>query len=169
MAVIRLFFSREVMDEAATSTPANYAVSGGVTVSAASRISGKVVELTTSELATGTTYTVTVSNIRDRNGRPISSEHTVASFVGAFGVGPRLLSATSLNATTVRLIFNEAMNQTDLETEGNYAFAGPAAITAGTATYVNATTVDITISGEMLTGTANYTVTVSGADRKSVV
>ncbi len=62
---IQVKFSKPVADTAAT--VANFAVSGGITVTNAVLDAGKrVVTLTTSELLPATNYTLTVNNIQDR-------------------------------------------------------------------------------------------------------
>lgn len=67
---VRLTFS-EAVNVSDAQTSGNYSVSGGVTVSAAAVVTGSPVaqsqvDLTLSGLANGTTYTVTVINVRDQ-------------------------------------------------------------------------------------------------------
>jgi hypothetical protein len=73
-----------------------------------------------------------------------------------------VVSAASLNANTVEVTFDMNMSDVGLTTAGNYVFAGPAAITASGVTKISPTHVHVAITGEMLTGVDNYTVTVSG-------
>ena len=61
----------EAVDAVNSVALANYAISGGVTVSAASlSTNGKLVTLTTSALTVGSSYTVTVNNVTDRAASP---------------------------------------------------------------------------------------------------
>ncbi|MHB9005888.1 MAG: lamin tail domain-containing protein [Limisphaerales bacterium] len=67
---VELTFSEAVAAPSAT-TPANYQLSGGVTVSAVTfGASPNLVRLTTSALTFGTTYTLRVSHVRDRAQTP---------------------------------------------------------------------------------------------------
>ncbi len=45
--------------------PSNYAISGGITVASVVTVSSTVVDLTTSTMTSGATYTLTVSNVED--------------------------------------------------------------------------------------------------------
>lgn len=74
---------------------------------------------------------------------------------------PQVSSAVSINSTTVVVTFNKNMSDVGLTTPGNYVFVGPAAITATIVTKLSPLIVSVTITGEMRTGTGNYTVTVS--------
>lgn len=69
---VRIWFS-ESLNQASAETVANYQISGGLTVSAAKlaaapgQAGDNIVELTTSAQAPGTTYTVTVNNVKDQS------------------------------------------------------------------------------------------------------
>jgi len=72
---VEVTFTKPV-DDTTAANPANYAVDGGLTVSAAQLDATKrIVTLTTSTLAFGTTYTVTVNGVKDR----IAAPNTIAA------------------------------------------------------------------------------------------
>ena len=67
---VRLIFSEPMAAPGATN-PANYRINGGASVTAAAfGADGQTVLLTTSLLAFGTSYTVTVNNVTDRSSTP---------------------------------------------------------------------------------------------------
>lgn len=84
--IIQIGFSEPVEVTSATNV-ANYAISGGVTASAASLSSdGRQVTLTTSALTIGLSHTVTVNNVTDRSGvqNVIASNSTTTFTVTPF-------------------------------------------------------------------------------------
>jgi len=74
---IDVAFSKEVASASAT-TLTNYAVSGGVSISAATLVNSTTVRLSTSALSAGASYTVTVSNVQDTAGQTIVSGSTAS-------------------------------------------------------------------------------------------
>jgi len=140
--------------------PANYAFTSGTghSLTAASvalvQADPTIVDIDISEpeMTGGATYRVTVSNIE--------LNLNYADFTG-IGVKPQVSSAAAVDASTVEVTFDSDMDDTGLTTPGNYIFAGPVLITASVVTKIGPTHVHVTITGEMRTGTANYTVTVS--------
>jgi hypothetical protein len=87
---IQLIFS-EPMSATGLTTAGNYAVSGGVTVSGVDVVSDRSVFLRTSALTSGTSYTVTASNLRDQasGAGNLLSPNTV-TFTAAAGVAANL-------------------------------------------------------------------------------
>lgn len=164
---IRVTFN-ETMGNTGLTTPGNYVFTGPalapITAAVVTKVSNTSVDVTIpEEMQTGTdNYTVTVSNVINTDGYTITSEFDHAIFNG-IGVAPQIVSATSTAIDTIRVVFNENMNDIGLTTDSNYTFTCPvgATITVGNVTKINATTVDITTVGEMLTGVDNYTVTVT--------
>lgn len=155
-------FGGDILNSGAVLNPVNYTITGPTTpsVSLVTYIDPNNVTLTIEEMRNLGSYMVTVSNVLSNRGTALTVDAT--SFTG-IGIAPRVSSATSTNASTVRVVFNEPMSDTGLTTNGNYAFTCPvgATITVGGVAKINSTTVDITTVGEMRTGTNNYTVTVS--------
>src|SRR5687768_3991909 len=88
------------------------------------------------------------------------------SFVGV-GVRPRVLSATALTTSTVRVVFNEAMsNNAALVLAANYTItpAGGSAARTVTGVIVDGTSaVVLQLDGDLTPGVNNYTVTVAAA------
>lgn len=85
---IDVVFSKTV-DSVTATTPTNYAVSGGVTVSAVSLLNSTSVRLTTNVLNSGANYTVTVNNVQDMAGQTIASNSTgsTTATVGSYQAG----------------------------------------------------------------------------------
>lgn len=166
---VRVTFN-EAMERTSMETAGNYAVAGdtSIAVSSAAWVDSTHVDLTlTGEMRTGVgNYTVTASGVTDAAGNAIDAAHDDAAFDGV-GVAPQLSSATATNSATVRAVFNETMGDgsgdSALTRAANYAFTSPVGfvISASSVAKVNGTTVDITLSGEMITGADNYTLTVS--------
>lgn len=161
MATLRLLFSRDTEDNTAAITTSNYVITGGsypITVSAAVRRSGKIVDLTTSEFTTGQTYTVTVSNLVDTNGKPIKSTSVTATFTGV-GVAPQVSSASAVDGTHVDVVFDEDVESTTAEDVTHYAITGASTPSVSAASLDgDGVTVHLTLSTSMITG--DYTVTV---------
>lgn len=159
---INVEFGGDIANSGAAVNPANYVITGDTTpsVSLVTYVDPNNVQLTIAETRNLGSYLVTVSNVQSILGTTLTVN--AASFTG-IGIAPRVSSATATDAATVRVVFDEAMSDTGLTTDGNYAFTSPggATITVGSVAKINPTTVDITISGEMRTGISNYTVTVS--------
>ena len=95
---ITIGFSESI--EAASGTNAtNYAVNGGVTVSAASLVGPQTVSLTVSALTFSNNYTVTVNNVRDRASVPntIAANSQISFQAQAFGLTVRPAVGPFLN------------------------------------------------------------------------
>jgi hypothetical protein len=63
---------------ASAETAGNYQISGGIAVTGATRVSDNVIRLATSKMAIDTAYTLTVNNVADRAGNPLTPN--VANF-----------------------------------------------------------------------------------------
>lgn len=72
---VTVWFS-EPLDPTTAQATANYGLSGGVTISAATQVSPGVVLLTTSAQAENTALTLTVNNVGDLNGNVIAADST---------------------------------------------------------------------------------------------
>ena len=107
---VRVTFSEAVQALSATNR-LNYGVSGGVTISAATlSVDEQTVMLTTSALAFGTSYTLTVSNVRDRssaaNAIAAGSQKTFValeyspSAIGGLAEGTTVMAGNGVNVTT---------------------------------------------------------------------
>jgi len=161
---VRVTFN-EPMSDTGLTTSGNYSFSSSdatITVGTVSKISSTIVDITTvGEMHTGiANYRVTVINVKDAVLNTIDASYDEANFNG-WGIAPVLFSAVASNTTTVRIVFDSAMSDTGLTTNGNYSFASSdATITVASVSKFSSTTVDITIAGEMKTGTGNYHVTV---------
>lgn len=93
-SVLRVSFDRRI--DPATVTPGAFAISGGLSVTAAS-VSGRNVDLVTSTQTAAASYSVTVGNsVRDLAGKPVAIGFETASFAGY--VGAATLRIEELNA-----------------------------------------------------------------------
>jgi len=132
----------------------NYALSGGVTVIGASWKDMRSVALTTSPMAPGTTYTLTVNNLGDTTVPPITvAPNTTKTFTTP--VGPAISSATTTSMAKVKVVFSKMVSMATATNASNYAVSGGVAVTG--VTRVNAGSVELSTS-PMAPGTA-YTVT----------
>ncbi|MBI5095461.1 MAG: VCBS repeat-containing protein [Candidatus Hydrogenedentes bacterium] len=164
---VRVEFSEPMTNDLALVTLGNYAIGGGsVSVLGATRIDDTSLDLTTSEMLQGASYTVTVSAAgpTDLAGNTISGSSNSAAFTG-IGQKPQVFSASVLSDTLVRVTFNEAMkNDAALINAANYTFTGGSdgvTLAASAVARVDSTNVNVTVSG-MLDGAA-YTALVSAA------
>jgi hypothetical protein len=91
-------FSEPVTDPSAT-TVGNYSLSGGLTVSAVTRVDLYTVRLTTSTQTAGAEYTLTVNNVRDNAGNSIAANSTATlyAFVGGNGIAHRYWEGITVN------------------------------------------------------------------------
>lgn len=148
-------FNESMQNTLALRTAARYQFSGPSTVTAVSvsvTSSTRVAVEVTGEMQTGGTYTVTVTpttGILDLAGNTLSATFNHIDFSG-LGVAPQVQEATALDPNTVRVTFNEDMQDTaQIRTASRYTFTGPTTITAASVLVSSATTVDVTITGTM--------------------
>jgi hypothetical protein len=87
---------------------------------------------------------------------------TIGTFTG-FGVQPRVLSATALSGTKVRVLFNESMNAASLNNVANFTITPDGGSVAETVELVEIGDdyVDLSVSAQFTQGTANYNVAVA--------
>jgi hypothetical protein len=89
----------------------------------------------------------------------------ISASAAGYGIAPRVVAATQAGSSTFVLVFSEAMSTAGLTTAGNYALTANGGSTVRTITGVelrSLTSVTITCSGNLSTGTAAYTVTAAG-------
>ncbi|MCL4439238.1 MAG: Ig-like domain-containing protein [Firmicutes bacterium] len=156
---VNVLFS-EAVDSATAQNPANYAIAPGLTVaSAALQADQKTVLLTTTTAQTkGTSYTVTVTGVKDTHNNAISGSNT-ATFTGIDTTPPQVVSTTVVNDTTVNLLFNEQVDSTTAQTAASYTVS-PALAVNGAVLQADGKTVQLTTAVQ--TWQTVYTVTVAG-------
>ena len=180
---VRVAYSQEVKHVSPSNpddalNPANYAFSGtgvhALTASSVALVQADPtivdVAIVETEMTIGTNnYRVTVSGVQSPLGDVVSPVFNYGDFSGQ-GVRPQVSSATSLDGSTIEIVFSEGMDDTGLTTPGNYLFTGPtgpppAPIVASVVTKMSPTTVRVTVTGEMQDSTwggpNNYSVEVS--------
>ncbi|MEQ9425171.1 MAG: lamin tail domain-containing protein [Cyclobacteriaceae bacterium] len=117
--VIELTFS-ELMDEASLNA-GTYSIDNGLTVNSVAPITPELtkVQLTlNTDLASGTTYQVTVSNVNDCPGNTISESSVSFEYdVEA----PTITGVQSIWVDEIIVIFDETIDETDAETEANFS------------------------------------------------
>jgi hypothetical protein len=89
----------------------------------------------------------------------------ISASAAGYGIAPRVVAATQAGSSTFVLVFSEAMSTAGLTTAGNYALTANGGSTVRTITGVelrSLTSVTVTCSGNLSTGTAAYTVTAAG-------
>jgi hypothetical protein len=112
------------IDAATSATASNYAIDQGVTISSAALQTDTVtVILTVSTLARGTTYTLTVNNVKDRH-TPAATivPNTTVAFTPP--VPPTVVSTTAVDSTHVTVVYSKAMDPVTTATASNYAVTG---------------------------------------------
>jgi len=117
----------EAVEEASAETVSNYGIDGGVTVTQAT-LDGNavVVHLTTTTHTAGQSYTLRVSNVRDRAPTPntIAANSFLSYTVPLNNVDttpPRLASVAVVSPTQIDVRFSEAVEETSAEMVGNYS------------------------------------------------
>lgn len=122
---VELIFS-EVMDEAKVENVANYAIEGLDVLKAERQTDKSHVILTTSAQQTTTIYKVVVTNVTDLEGNVINSDHDESLFAGLApdSTKPQLSAAAALTNTTVKVIFNEKVDEVTAENAANYTIEG---------------------------------------------
>jgi len=154
---VELVFS-ETVDITSAETTGNYSIPG-LTVFSATRKVGEPnkVTLQTSSQTNAQNYTVTVTNVKDLTNNIIQAPNNTANFVGFNDTQPpKVISATSINNTTVEVAFDEAVQQATAETSTNYVISGLPVISA--VRQVDTSKVRLTTHYQSNT---TYTVTVS--------
>ncbi|MCT4545123.1 MAG: S-layer homology domain-containing protein [Vallitalea sp.] len=127
---VQLNFNEEVDVTALISS--NYSINNLNVVSAAYDLDADknpiktVVILKTASQVQGTIYKVVVTNVTDLSGNVINSDNDEFQFGGLAKdeAKPELTSAVSLTNTTLKLIFNEDMDETTVENILNYTIEG---------------------------------------------
>lgn len=174
--VLRMTFDEPMLNNTPLVDPANYTVTSlasGVSVAAVSVVAEAVtyptfVDITTTEHTDGESYEASVSGITSQGAEPIDPVLNVGAYTG-LGTDPQVAAAVALNATKIRVTFDEPMdlNGTELENPLNYTitptgggasvFVGSVVLPAGT----NPSFVELVVS-EMTDGGA-YEVAVASA------
>lgn len=159
----------ELLDPSTAQSPVNYAISGGVSVLAATLDPfGLTVVLTTTPHVPGVPYVLTVNNVRDRATQP----NTIiphSSFGYLYDPGdvepPTLLAASLLDATHLLIAFSEPVQQLGAEMPFNYSINNGVGVRAAT---LLADGRSVLLETTPHVGTATYIITVNNvADRAS--
>ncbi len=118
------------------------------------------VKLFVDEMKNGATYQITISNVQDLDGNNIAPGVNPKTFTGV-GVAPQVVSATFIDVATIDILFDEEMDSTLLEVEGNYTLTGSPARTVALATaQPDGVTARLTLNDDIPFGTYTYTTTV---------
>jgi hypothetical protein len=161
--VVRVVFDEAMEDNADLTSTASYAVTGTTTlgVSSVSRIDSTTVDVYTSEMRDGGSYTIVVYDVVDLADNVIDPLHNSYTFTG-FGRQPRVDSASVPNSTTVRLVYDEPMaDNAALVSTASYSITGDTVLTPSNVTRIDSATVDVT-TNEMQEG-GSYTITVASS------
>lgn len=149
----------EPIEAATAETPANYAISPALVVTAVVlQADGVTVQLTTAVQADGTGYTVTVANVHDLSSNAISDSNT-ASFTGIDTTPPQVVSASTVNDTTVDILFNEPVNSETAQDAANYGIS-PALAVSNAVLQADGRTVRLTTARQSWQTTYNVTVSI---------
>ena len=129
-----------------------------ITTRSIAQVAADTVRVTTDEPKNGDTYTLTLPlNGLNSSGGDIYDGAGSVNFSGV-GVAPTLLSATSIDLRTVRVIWSEVVDEDDVLDTSKYSLAPSVAIVS--VEQVDSTTYDITTG--LQTPSTSYTMTVTG-------
>ncbi len=136
----------EPVSAASAGNAANYAVSGGISVTDATPApSQRAVTLTTSSLSAGVVYTLTVSNVQDLAGNPIAAGSTADFELAGGDPTPGLVAYWPFDAGSGTVATDHSGNgHTGFLVNGTAWTAGPALSFDGANDYVDAGTFDVT-------------------------
>lgn len=149
----------EPVDPNTAQNAANYSISPSLAVTAAVlQADGRTVRLTTARQTLQASYTVTAGNIADLSGNIIAGNNS-ASFTGTDTTPPTVVSATTVNDTTVDVLFSEAVDGTSAQSAANYSISPSLAVTAAV---LQADGKTVRLTTDKQTYQINYTVTVNG-------
>lgn len=117
-----VFFSEEA-DRLTAEDKENYSIPGLSIISATRGVSDySKITLVTAYQVDGTSYTITISSVKDTNGNVVAAPGAM-SFIGTGAVDntpPRVLSASLVDGDTVEVQFSEPMEQASSEAAVNY-------------------------------------------------
>lgn len=163
----------EPMSDTGLTTHGNYNFSGAgqtaapITVFEVVKDSNIQVTITVAgEMKTGTNnYILTVTNLTDPIGNTINTAANYDTFNG-IGVGPQVQHCESTSTSRLLVTFDSEMkNDAALVLTSNYTFTtcpSGATITVNDVNRVSATEVEVLVTGEMKTGSGNYTIHIEG-------
>ena len=162
---IRITFNKELSEQSATNT-ANYAVSGGITVSNATlSVDQRAVTLTTDLLGTETTYTVTMNNIEDETTPTALQIPTDSEVQFTTTSQPVPVSAQGDNDQThIDILFNKEMDSTTATDTGNYSIDGGLSISAAS---LSTDKKSVTLTTSQHTVGVLYTITMNNITDES--
>jgi hypothetical protein len=118
---LRIVFSKDVLNNAALTTPTNYVISDGITVSLVTRINSTTVDLTTSTFNYASLYTIIISNIGDLQGNLVPATPVGFTTLSGFYI----VTATATTTSNVRVAFSADVSDTNLTDYTNYTFTCP--------------------------------------------
>ncbi len=135
----------EPLNAASAGNAANYAISGGIAVAAAVLHDNQhAVTLTTSALAAGTGYTLTVDNVSDLAGNPIAPGSTAGFELGLGAPDPTLVAHWPLDEGAGTVTADASGNgRTGYLTNGA-GWGSPTALLDGADDYIDTGTFDVT-------------------------
>ncbi len=120
----------EPLQSLGAQNPANYSISGGITVSSAV-MNGTQVTLTTSPHNFNQQYTITVSSIKDAAGNLINPNANSAQYLlDGDTTPPEVTGASISTATQVIVTFSEALIPAGAQTAGNYTITNGIAVSS---------------------------------------
>lgn len=130
--VLRMTFDEPMVNNVALVDPANYSIASlaaGVAIAAQSVVAEAVafptfVDIATTEHTDAESYEASVTGITSQGAEPIDPIFNVGAYTG-IGTEPRVSAVVALNATKVRVTFDEPMdlNGDELENPLNYTIA----------------------------------------------
>lgn len=152
--LMEVIYSKAVVQNEA-SNPANYSSDGGLTISAATKITDVVYRLTTSRQNRDQVYNIAVSNVHDLAGNPIATAIPIVSSLsqpsGLGGTVVTVMGANFTGATAVK--FNGASASFSVTDDGHIQATVPLGCRTGS---VSVTNIDGTGVGPQFRETLDY-------------
>lgn len=148
----------EQIDKASAEDVGNYSISPTLQITdAILQPDGVTVQLTTSTQTSGADYLAVVMNIKDSSGNLMTGSRTI-SFTGVDTTPPKPISATAVDDTTVRVVFDERVDKVTASEKVNYEITASLSVT-GASLLADEKTVELKTSAQVWQ--TNYTVTAT--------
>ncbi|MBN2103835.1 Ig-like domain-containing protein [bacterium] len=149
----------EPVEQNSAKTLSNYQISGGISISSASLTDDFMsVILTTSQHTPGSSYTISISNVKDAASNVMNSVSKSYTAPSANAEAPRLIAVQAVNQNVVEVQFSETVSQTTAQNAGNYSIQ-PGITVISASLNADKTTVTLSTTAH---SSGDYTITVSG-------
>jgi len=145
MSYFNVTFNEKILFNADVYDTANYSFTPAISITSITKVTDYILKLNISSFSYDTDYLLTIQNVTDIYGTVLSPINPIVNTAYTPFI---LWDAETININTVRLTFlGSFANIASNKVVGKYTITGPTAITVSGVTYVDATTVDLAITG----------------------